>query len=116
MRTSKFKENVSIGPERFISEALKPVTATSDTVAMSTGAPGLPREFLWRKETVTVTEVLRTWRETAPCHHGSGENYVRKHWFEVRTAAHGTLRIYFERQARGGRSTRWWLYSILTPA
>jgi hypothetical protein len=39
--------------------------------------------------------------------------YVRKHWYEVATASDGTMKIYFDRQPRGGRKTpRWWLFSI----
>ena len=79
---------------------------------MSTGGPGLPKEFIWRKETVSVVSILRTWKETGPCHHGSGEMYVRKHWFEVATQNHGTIKIYFERQARKLQAQRWWLYSV----
>lgn len=99
-------------PERFVSESLKPLAESFDTAAMSVGGPGLPKEFLWRQETVTVAAVLRTWRETGPCHHGSGEMYARKHWFEVKTVSHGTMKIYFERQARKSKAPRWWLYTV----
>lgn len=103
-------------PERFVSEDIKPVTATCDTLLMSTGGPGLPREFLWRGRTVTITGIKRMWRETGKCSHGSREMYVRKHWFEVTTGAHETMKIFFERQNRGGRKgQRWWLFSILDP-
>lgn len=99
-------------PERFLSEPLKPVAATCDTRRMAGGEPGLPSEFIWRGETITLGEVLRSWKETGPCSHGSGELYVRKHWYEVHSS-HGTLKIYFERQPRGGRKgERWWLYTM----
>jgi len=79
---------------------------------MAIGEPGLPGEFLWRGRTVRIVEVLRSWKETGPCRHGSGEQYVRKHWYEVVTASDGVMKIYFERQPRGGRkSARWWIYS-----
>ena len=59
-----------------------------------------------------ITGVLKTWRETGPCHHGSGEQYVRKHWFAVATDAGLTMNIYFERQARSAKKkSRWWLFS-----
>ena len=70
---------------------------------MAIGEPGLPREFVWRGRTITVQAVLRTWRETGKCRHGSPEMYVRKHWYEVVTVSDGTMKLYFERQARGGR-------------
>lgn len=103
-------------PERLISEAIKPLTETADASRMAIGEPGLPREFVWRGRTVTVTSVLRSWRETGKCHHGSAEMYVRKHWYEVVTVSDGTVKLYFERQSRGGRkAARWWLFSIHAP-
>jgi phosphoribosylglycinamide formyltransferase-1 len=80
---------------------------------MGLGEPGLPRRFLWRGEMVEITRVLRVWRETGPCRHGSDERYVRKHWYQVATLAHGTMKLYFDRQARrGGKKARWWLFSM----
>lgn len=100
--------------ERLISEAITPVVATSDTSRMATGEPGLPHEFLWRGETIEISAVLRSWRETGKCRHGSPELYVRKHWYEVATASKATMKIYFERQSRRGqKGPRWWLFSIL---
>jgi phosphoribosylglycinamide formyltransferase-1 len=99
--------------EQFISAAIRPVVETLDAVRMSTGEPGLPRQFRWRGRTIQITQVLRTWRETGPCHHGSGEAYVRKHWFEVLTDSGETMKIYFERQRRSRNNTaRWWLFTI----
>ena len=103
-------------PEQFISEAIVPVVATCDTSRMAAGEPGLPREFVWRGRTIEVEAVLRTWRETGKCRHGSAELYARKHWFEVATASHGTLKIYFDRQPRRGNTKgRWWLFSVVEP-
>lgn len=104
--------NVS-GSQRFVSEPLEPVAGTIDPTAMTRGEPGLPSEFIWRGEPLRVHSVLRTWRECGPCKSGSGESYLRKHWFEVETSCHQVARIYFERQARGPSQTkRWWLFSI----
>ncbi|MDO8703944.1 MAG: DUF6504 family protein [Sulfuricaulis sp.] len=103
-------------PERFVSEAIEPVVATFDTARMAVGEPGLPREFVWRGRTFKVASVLRTWRETGKCRHGSPELYVRKHWYEVATISRDTMKIYCDRQARGGRQgARWWLFSIRGP-
>jgi Family of unknown function (DUF6504) len=85
--------------ERFISEAIKPITEAADASRMAIGEPGLPREFVWRGQTVTVRAVLRSWRETGKCHHGSREMYVRKHWYEVATASGGTMKLYIQYQA-----------------
>jgi hypothetical protein len=96
----------------FIGEAIKPVATTFDAVRMARGEPGLPQAFVWRGHTVRIVKVRRAWTDTGPCRHGSGEQYIRKHWYEVLTAADGVLTLYFERQARGRRKTaRWWLFS-----
>jgi hypothetical protein len=98
--------------EQFIGAAIKPVAGTFDAAGMSTGAPGLPRQFRWGPQIVQVARVLKTWRETGSCHHGSGESYVRKHWFQVLTESGETMTIYFERQARSRSKDRWWLFTI----
>ncbi len=98
--------------EQFISEPIKPVPSTLDAERMAAGEPGLPAEFIWHGETLVIARVCRSWRETGPCRHGSGEQYVRKHWYEVLDNRGRTLKIYFERNPRGKqRRTRWRLYS-----
>ena len=99
--------------EEFISAAIQPVVETFDAARMRTGEPGLPRQFRWRSQTIRIARVLRTWRETGPCHHGSAEQYVRKHWFEVLTDSGDSMKIYFERQPRSrNNKARWWLFTI----
>lgn len=99
--------------EEFVSEAIKPVAGTFDTSRMASGEPGLPQEFIWRGRKISIVEVRRCWKETGPCHHGSGEQYVRKHWYEVVSATDEIMKIYFERQPRGGRKgARWWLFTV----
>jgi len=99
--------------ERFVDEPLVPVSSTADTSLMAAGGPGLPRAFLWRGRKVEVAAVLRSWRESGKCRHGSGEMYARRHWFEVTTTGGATMKIYFDRQPRGGRKEpRWWLFTI----
>ncbi|MEW6521802.1 MAG: DUF6504 family protein [Thermodesulfobacteriota bacterium] len=102
------------GSERFVCEPLKPVAETCDPGPMAIGEPGLPRQFVWRGRLIDIVAVLHTWRETGRCRHGSPEMYVRKHWFEVKTANDGIMKIYFDRQARRGHKSaaRWWLFSI----
>jgi hypothetical protein len=102
--------------ERFIDEPLEPVVATADTSLMAAGGPGLPKAFWWHGQLVQVTAVLRAWRETGPCRHGSGEMYARKHWFEIATGEQKTMKIYFARQSRRSRKEpRWWLFSVSEP-
>ena len=99
--------------EQFISAAIQPVAGTFNAARMSTGEPGLPRQFRCGSQTIQIARVLKTWRETGPCHHGSGERYVRKHWFEVLTDSGETMKIYFQRQARSrSNKSRWWLFTI----
>ena len=99
--------------EQFIGKAIEPLAGTFDAAGMSGGGPGLPHEFRWGPRVVRVARVLKTWRETGPCHHGSGERYVRKHWFQVLTHSGETMTIYFERQARAGNAkSRWWLFTV----
>ena len=105
------------GREQFVSQALRPVPSTFDTARMARGEPGLPRCFVWGDRTLEVASVLRAWTQTGPCRHGSGEQYVRKHWYEVRTATGEVAVIYFERQPRPKSRTgeRWWLFSLQGP-
>ncbi len=58
--------------------------------------------------------VLEAWKEDGPCRHGSGEMYLRKHWFKILTEQGPQMTIYFDRQARSKRQSkaRWWLYTI----
>jgi len=99
--------------ERFVSEAIEPDIAGLDTARMATGEPGLPRRFVWRGQAYTVASVRRSWKDTGPCRHGSGERYVRKHWTELETTSGIIMKVYFERGPRSGsKGPRWWLFSI----
>lgn len=100
--------------DQFVSERLEPVGVTFDAARMATGEPGLPREFIWRGETIRIARVLRTWRDTGPCRNGSREAYVRKHGCEVETDSGQRMRIYFDRSPHPGRRAegRWWLLSV----
>lgn len=100
--------------EKLISEALRPLFTGdgSDSPAIA-GEPLVPRAFVWRGATYPVLAVLESGRGLGPCTHGSGELYVRKHWYRFATAGGNTWRVYFERRPRAGAaSKRWWLYSI----
>jgi phosphoribosylglycinamide formyltransferase-1 len=107
------KGAASAAPERFVSEAIVPSIETCDTSLMASGGPGLPREFRWRGRPLAIKSVLRMWSDTGPCRNGSGEQYVRKHWFEVISSDDEVMKVYFDRQPRGGaKAPRWWLFSI----
>ena len=100
--------------ECFVGEQIRPVAETLDPVRMERGEPGLPGRFTWRGKEHAVEAVLEQWKETSRCTSGSLEQYVRKHWFRIRTTQGAEMKIYFERQARSGRErkSRWWLYTV----
>jgi hypothetical protein len=98
--------------ETFVGEAIIPEDVSFSLSPMAMGTPGLPRSFSWKGRKHSVAEVLEEWRESGDCRHGSGERYVRKHWFRVRTSENLEMKIYFERQGRSSGGSRWRLYSI----
>ena len=103
--------------EEFISEPITPVQGTFETAAMTRGEPGLPGRFVWRDREYATTEVLETWKESGPCISGGGEQYLRKHWYKVKTDDGLRMTIYFERQSqsKSQNKTRWWLYTVERP-
>ena len=100
--------------EEFVSEPIRPVLGSSDVQGMARGEPGFPRRFLWRDKEYALDELLETWKESGPCKSHSGEMYLRKHWFRIRTTDGLQMKIYFERQPRskGQAKNRWWLFTI----
>jgi len=100
--------------ETFIGEPIKQEGVSFAAAPMAMGKPGLPQTFSWQGRKYSVLEVLEEWKEAGDCRHGSGERYVRKHWFRVKTTEAQEMRIYFERQGRSSGGARWRLYSIRT--
>jgi hypothetical protein len=100
--------------DEFVSEPIRPLGESFLTSSMAAGEPGLPMRFQWRKADYEVIRILEKWTSTGPCHHGSGEQYVRRHWFRIETADGSVMLIYFERQARRGQDVkkRWWLATV----
>jgi hypothetical protein len=101
--------------ERFVSEPIQPDRASFDTNRMAAGEPGLPHRFNWRKQEYDVEDVLETWKSTGPCTSGSPEQYVRRHYFKVRTECGEIMTLYCDRQPskRSGKiRSGWVLYSI----
>jgi phosphoribosylglycinamide formyltransferase-1 len=101
--------------ETFIGEAIEPEDMSFSVSAMAMGKPGLPQSFFWKGGSFPVLGVLEEWKESGACRHGSGERYVRKHWFRVKTTEDREMRIYFERQKRSSGGSRWRLYSVSRP-
>jgi len=100
--------------EQLISAELKPVAGDVVPGSFVIGAPLLPSKFIWGDTEFSVAEIIETWKETSPCTHGSGERYVRKHWFRIRTTTNEEMKIYFERKQRSPKDKkhRWWLYTL----
>ena len=108
--------DASLGmPTSFISEPIEPVDASFDAAGMARGEPGLPRMFRWRDKEFLVAEVLEQWKDHGDCRNGSGERYVRKHGYRVRTTEGAIFRLYFQRSVGRGKirgTQRWWIHSI----
>jgi hypothetical protein len=99
----------------FVSEPITPIGTSFDPAGMAMGEPGLPHQFRWRKKEFAVTEVLEKWKEHGDCAHGSGERYVRRHGYRVRTTDGTVFRLYFQRSFGRGKfqmKSRWWIQSI----
>ena len=101
----------AINDEQFVGAAIKPEDGLFALADMAAGEPGLPLAFTWDKQRYEVLEVVEKWKSHGDCRHGSGERYLRKHWYRVRTTGGLEMKIYFERQARGGK-LRWWLNTL----
>ena len=101
--------------ESFIGEDITPKAGTFDLSAMASGEPGLPTLFAWRDRNYTIDTVLEKWKTTSPCKSGANEQYVRKHFYRIRTTKGEVMTIYCSRQPPRGRNKtrgRWVLYSI----
>jgi phosphoribosylglycinamide formyltransferase-1 len=102
--------------KEFVSEPVIPAVGSFDVSPMTAGEPGLPLRFSWRGRGYEVARVLDKWRTTGPCKHGSGEQYVRRHWFRVETTDGSQMELYFDRQPRTThRLQRWWLATVAWP-
>jgi len=102
--------------ETFIGEAITPEDMSFSASPMAAGKPGLPSHFSWKGKKFSILEVVEEWKEAGDCRHGSGERYLRKHWFRVKTTDNLEMKIYFERQGRSSGGSRWRLYSIRNTA
>jgi Domain of unknown function (DUF6504) len=62
-----------------------------------------------------VAEVLGVWKTSSP--DTTGEVYLRRHWWEVRTGSGHAMKLYFERQkSRKDAKARWFLYTVIEPS
>ncbi len=100
-------------PPAFISENIFPVKGSFDVAGMARGEPGLPQRFHWRDKEFIVAEVLNQSKDHGDCKHGSGERYVRRHTYRVRTTDGTIFHLYFQRSfGRATATTRWRVRSV----
>jgi hypothetical protein len=92
---------------RFVSRPLVP-SGEGFVTAASGAQPPVPGSFLWEGRTLVVAAVLRSWRSSKG---DRGDNYLKRHWFELQTLDGARLEVYYDREARRGAS-HWWLYTI----
>lgn len=102
---------------QFIGEEIVPLVDEFDYSASAPGEPAIPRKFTWRRETIEIRHILRKWKSSSGCRHGSKDRYVRRHWYEIRTMDNRVMTIYFDRQFRDPRGQKrgWWLLSMVVP-
>jgi len=98
--------------DEFISEPITPAPGTGDVRAMARGEPGLPARFTWREREYTIVNVLEAWKSSSR-EGGTGELYLRRHFYTVETDTGERMTLYCERQARNPRKpkARWYLYT-----
>lgn len=96
-----------------ISEPITPFAGTSDVSAMARGEPGLPTGFAWRGQDFAIAQVLEKWKHSTP-EGGTGEVYLRRHYFKLAMSDGAVWTIYFTRQTprTGNPKKRWFLYTI----
>lgn len=99
--------------EQFISEPITPAPGTADARAMGRGEPGLPTRFTWRDTEYTVAEVINVSKSSSR-EGGTGDLYLRRHWYTIRTTSGDIMTLYCERQARDRQraKSRWFLYTL----
>jgi phosphoribosylglycinamide formyltransferase-1 len=101
-------------PVTFVSEPITPLEGSFDPAGMARGEPGLPHQFRWRKKDYAVAEILGQGKAYGDCKHGSGERYVRRHSYRVRTTDGTVFQLYFQRsfgRVKTRPLNRWWVQS-----
>jgi len=101
--------------EEFVSEPIEPTGQVLGTKMMARGEPALPKAFAWREALHEIVDIQATWK-TSSREGGrrTGELYLRRHWYRVRTDTGLIATIYCDRQARDRKrpKARWWIFSV----
>jgi phosphoribosylglycinamide formyltransferase-1 len=96
--------------EKLISEPVTPVAGSFDAAAMARGTPGVPTEFIWRGTPYRVKNILGERKTLRGCHHGSGEQYIDKHFYDIETESGDRMTLY--RTRSGSKKDSWILYTM----
>ncbi len=98
----------------FVGDRIVPARGSGNAKMAAAGEPGLPARFTWRDEPVEVVGLIGKWKTDGACRHGSGERYVRRHWYRILTGDGREMTIYCDRQARDRSrpQVRWFLFTI----
>jgi phosphoribosylglycinamide formyltransferase-1 len=100
----------SLPAETLVSEEVTPVAGSFNASAMAAGEPGVPMAFVWRGREYRVKSVGESHKTLRPCHSGSGEKYVGKHYYTVKAETGETMTLY--RARTGSKGDGWILYTI----
>jgi phosphoribosylglycinamide formyltransferase-1 len=103
-------------PTQFVSRPLKALYEAGEGAPVVVGEPVFPKAFVLGPERFEGLTILEKGKAYGPCTHGSGERYLRRHTWRVRTGEGEVLELYFERSRPGvGRAAkrrpRWFLRS-----
>jgi len=99
--------------DEFVSEPITPHRGTFDIAAMGRGLPGLPAGFDWHGEPFDITEVVESWKQSAPeGGRPGGERYLRRHYYRLRMSDASIWTVYFIRHTprSGSPRLRWFLH------
>jgi|SRR5579862_7806996 len=92
---------------RFVSRPILPAGEGFITEA-SGSEPPVPRAFVWDGRTLEISAVLRSWRSSKG---DRGDNYLKRHWYELQTNDGARIEVSYDRESRRG-SAPWCLYTI----
>jgi len=110
---------------RFIGEE---ITVEFDRSPQLEKAPPCPDRIVWRGETIAVVSMGREWKDyrrrgrmesnMQPAHAAVAERRgswgVGRYYFQIQTAEHGAMEIYYDRSPKGSdkRKGSWFLYRL----
>ena len=85
-----------------------------DTARMARGEPGIPRRFRGKSGVYEIAALVESGKAYGDCRHGSGERYVRRHIYRLRTTDGRVIQVCFLRSLGkpARNAARWWLQAV----